>query len=310
MTRKKITTGNMGSKRKSDKAKPTETPRAAPAKAASKASVAGASRVIPAVPVALLDENPNLPDKHALLDAFAEHYRASELRAAELAKKLSEPEPEPVVEVAAPNTNKKKRPPYQPPTLPSLRPVVTQPAPVLELALPTSVEPEVAQTASQPSEPEPVAAVEEPTLEEAAPEIAESEGMAAALAEAESAPEPDDDTADIFAMLQAEAEGRVDEDPFGMPSPSDQSNPFISTHTLATAELEAVPAEEGATTMIAAFRDDDELMATPEPQLAEPAESTMLIQAMPDDEPAEPEATTEAPAAGRKGRKASKKKRA
>jgi hypothetical protein len=304
MTRKKVTTGNMGSKRKSDKTKASDTPSVAPSKAAPKAAVAGASRVIPAVPVALLDANPNLPDKQALLDAFAEYYRAAEIRAVELARKLSEPEPEPEVvpEPTVTVTHKKKRPPYQPPTLPSLRPVVSQPAPVLDLVRPAAS-----------AEPEPVAAEPEVEVEpETVPEIGEAEGLADALAEAEAAPVIEDDTADIFAMLQAEAEGKIDEDHFAVTSPSDQSNPFISTHTLATVELEAEPADEGATKMIAAFRDDDELIATPAPQLAEPVESTMLIQAMPDDEPAEPaepEAGASTPAT-RKSRKASKKKRA
>ncbi len=345
MTRKKTTTGTMGSKRKTTKA--DKAPKSETSKVTTPAE-SKASEVIAPVAIALLAAHPTLPDREDILLTFAAHYVESQARHVALAAQ-PEPEPEPVKPVG-----KKGRTPFQPPTLPSMRPIDLGHAPVFvtqEEALPDlQWDAATGAAAESADEAELEAAFAEPEeldafYEEAAePEVAEDhEPLAVGANDAGELGEDDpfatlegsasaveDDADDFFARLQAQGEAALDgkssmfeEVDFSAHHPSDQSSPFITSPLVAEPE-----ADEGRTTMIAAFPDDeDELLAAspavePEPEaepeeaapaFAEPNESTMMIAAITDEDidaaTAPSEDGAEAKPA-RKSRKSSKKKRA
>jgi hypothetical protein len=351
MTRKKTTTGTMGSKRKTTKA--DKAPKSDASKVATPAE-SKASEVIAPVAIALLAAHPTLPDREDILLTFAAHYVEAQARHVALAAQ-PEPEPEPVKPVG-----KKGRTPFQPPTLPSMRPVDLGHAPGLAPqaeTLPDLQWDATTGAAAESVEAEPDAAFAEPeesdlayaesVAPEAYPEVFEDEEPAAVdtneaggldeedpFATLDESPgEVEDDADDFFARLQAQGEAALDgkssmfeEVDFSAHHPSDQSSPFITSPLVAEPE-----GDEGRTTMIAAFPDDeDELLAAPsavepepepEPELeqeeaaafAEPNESTMMIAAITDEDI---EAATGASEDGaeakpaRKSRKSSKKKRA
>jgi len=351
MTRKKTTTGTMGSKRKTTKS--DKAPKSEASKVATPAE-SKASEVIAPVSIALLAAHPTLPDREDILLTFAAHYVESQARHVALAAQ-PEPEPEPVKPVG-----KKGRTPFQPPTLPSMRPVDLGHAPVNathEDTLPDLQWDTATSAVAKADEVEPDAAfaeTEESYLShegagasEAYTEVLgvleDEEPVALEGTEREESSEEDpfatldaspagveDDADDFFARLQAQGEAALDgkssmfeEVDFSAQHPSDQSSPFITSPLVAEAE-----ADEGRTTMIAAFPDDeDELLASPpavEPELeaepeeaaaafAEPNESTMMIAAITDDDIEAATAPSEDGAEAkpaRKSRKSSKKKRA
>lgn len=335
MTRKKTTTGTMGSKRKSD-AKGKERADAS-SKAAERSAKATATKaqdkgdeVIPEVAIALLEAHPTLPDKDHILEAFAVFYREAAERAAAAAIAAAAPPPEPEPE---PEPKPKRR------TLPAAdiasRPrLVSSPAvaPVAAILpapaaapVPAAAEPVVA--AAQVVEVEEVRPAEILEVDE------EAGGLDALLAEAEGA-SASSDSDDIFALLAKEAEGKIDEDfDFSFQTASDQSNPFFvtasppspdETSTVLVEGLEAEVVDPFAGTPVSqealdadfdrsALRESSAEPEAPteepsEPEapvaLVEPTESTTLIQAMPEEEPAESSASS-----SRKSRKASKKRR-
>lgn len=337
MTRKKTTTGTMGSKRKSD-AKGKE--RAdAPSKAAERSAKAAATKeqdrsdgVIPEVAIALLDAHPALPDKDHILEAFAVFYRevAERAAAAAIAAATRPPEPEP-----EPEPKPKRR------TLPAAD-IASRPRLVSSPAVaPVAAVLPVPAAAPVPAVAEPIAAAAQVVeVEEARPaEILEVDeeagGLDALLAEAEGA-SASSESDDIFALLAKEAEGKVDEDfDFSFQTASDQSNPFFvtasppsldETSTVLVEGLEAETVDPFAGTPVSqealdadfdrsAFQEPSAASeaATDEPSetelpvaLVEPTESTTLIQAMPEEEPAEGGAGA---SSARKSRKASKKRR-
>lgn len=294
MTRKKTTTGTMGSKRKTEaKVKVAPEKAAAPKQAEHKAN-----EVIPAVAIALLETYPALPDRSGILDQFADYFRAAKERAEALAIAPA-PEPEPEKPRQA---ERKVRPTLEPPRprsafdIPAATPVAEVAAPAYEpLAVEVAVVEEIAEVA-----PEPIA--------EASPEPDPYSPFEA---------EPARETDDLFALLAGETPSKAGDDDFDFSyqTSSDQSSPFLaapSTFAEAVTGQHARPTlEDSATKMISAVEDDG-VFGTPIAQEAlpveaapahiAPSESTMMIQAMPDDEPAEADA-------GRKSKKTSKKRR-
>jgi hypothetical protein len=335
-TRKKTTTGTMGSKKKSTRADKATMADGSPvdtggtAKKVAVAPEAKASEVIEAVPIALLATHAALPDRQELLSVFARHHLEARARHIELAAR---PEPEPEPEPVKPLKN--QRAPLMPPTLPGPRPSVS-------LAAPPPAKPEVELTGSGPN----AELVDEPPLVPVAPEaigeaLEERPTFAVDPLEDPLAAAEPDDSDDFFARLQAQGEAAVDgrssmfeEMDFGVAVSSDQSSPFIVAPAAATDDL--APAE-GRTTMMQAFDDDglveDELFAVSPrsdeepaplevlevaedaaespPAFAEPNDSTTMIQAVSDEDLEAAASSSEATpvAAGRKSRKASKKKR-
>lgn len=284
-----------------------------------------ASEVIAAVPIALLEAHPSLPSGDAWLRLFAEHYKHTASRHAALeAASAPAPEPEPVKA-----SGKKGRSPFVPPTLPSARPTIVahEPLPDLSWSAPA------AQAAHDPEpEPETLAEVEpevlapEPEVEQEAEAEPEFDLFAQLAAEEKRIEDPDD----FLARLQAQGEAAVDGRPsmfeevdFAKTLPSDQSSPFIVAHTGLSSDhldeqttmIAALPDEDEGTAMIAAMPDDvsaDELPEDDTARYAEPSDSTMMIAAITDEELENLTAPGEdgaAPKAGRKSRKASKKKK-
>jgi hypothetical protein len=306
---KKATAGKKAKTPKAEKAAKTRSESSGEAKA---------SEVIASVPIALLEARPTLPSGDTWLGLFSDHYQNSAARAALRAEALEvaptpEPEPEP-----AKRAGKKGRSPFIPPTLPSARPVVVahEPLPDLSFTAPSAepifaVEPEPI--------PEPTAELEaDPNPESAAPAEPEPEFdlFAQLAAEEERSGDPDD----FLARLQAQGEAAVDgrplmfeEEDFAKRLPSDHSSPFIPAPTDLdgqTTMIAALPDEDEGTAMIAAV--SDEAYEDEAPRLAEPGDSTTMIAAISDDELdslTAPGEEGEAPKAGRKSRKASKKKK-
>jgi len=359
VTRKKTTTGTMGSKRKADTKK--ERAEAASSGGAARAAKAVAPKeqhkadeVIAEVAIALLEAHPTLPDKDYILESFASFYRdAAERAAAAAAAPVPEPAPEP-----EPEPKPKRRASLT-------MDVASRPRPVSS----PSVAPLAAVAPAAPAA-VPVAQVLE--VEEAQPvEILEYEedagGIDALLAEAEGASEASAESDDLFALLAKEAEGKVDDDfDFSFQTAADQSSPFFVAPaapvvdegaTVVVEGLEAAVVDPFAGTPIsqealeadwqpssagpsgreadwqpssagpsgieadwqpgaavdaeeAVIEAEEAVGEQPDAEapvaLVEPSESTTLIQAMPDDEPADSGAS--APQ-GRKSRKASKERR-
>lgn len=338
MTRKKTTTGTMGSKRKTDSKKDKAEKAKAKEQAAPKAVEQKAHEVIPEVAVELLATYETLPDRAAILAEFADHYRDAAARALEAASAPPEPEPEAVVEEERPRLGQRRRKP----TIDTPARYATRPQPSL-----TSVAGIDAPEGQ--GEGEPAAVVESsedvPSLELPPPfeGAADAEEMASAIAPADpasevgfearpsseveplspfgAAPEADD----LFALLKGDAPTRtVEEDlDFSYQTSQDQSSPFLVTPG-------APAADDGATRMMSAFEDDgDALLGTPisqealeaeiptgeveaEPaELIAPSDATTMIQAIADDdeEAAAPSAEPTPGPATRKSRKSSRKRK-
>jgi|GEM_PF-3323122 len=301
VTRKKTTTGTMGSKRKTEtKAKDKPVEKAVPPKRAEHK----ANEVIPEVAVALLETHPSLPDQAFILEEFSEHFRSASTRAEALASAIAAAAKASPV---APEGDKQQRAGER-----KRRPTAEPPSPRLSPRATSAYEPPAAVLASAPAA-APLAAVaaieEEPATALVAAEPEPEMGSLFAELEAEATREPED----LFALLAADPtvpRAADDDFDFSYQTAADQSSPFL------TAPMPAAEREESATTMISAV-EDDESLGTPIAQEALPAEadvetattlapneSTMMIQAMPDDEPAEADS-----GAGRKSRKSSKKRR-
>ncbi len=298
MTRKKTTTGTMGSKRKTEaKVKVAPEKASAPKQAEHKAN-----EVIPEVAIALLEAHPALPDRAGILDQFADYFRAAKERAEALAAAPA-PAPEPEKPRSA---ERKVRPTLEPP-----RPRMTSAFDAPVVAAP---EPEAASPSAEPDAA--LDEVEAPLVED----VAEPEAAPEADLYSPFETEPARETDDLFALLAGETpnKGGDDDFDFSYQTASDQSSPFLaapSTFANAVTGEHARPAvDDGATKMISAFEDDgvfgtpiaqEAMPAEPPPEAPAhiaPSESTMMIQAMPDDEPVEPDA-------GRKSKKTSKKRR-
>ncbi len=303
MTRKKTTTGTMGSKRKTEaKVETTTKAKDKPAggdvagKAASpKRAEQKANEVIPEVACALLEANPSLPDQALILEEFSQHFRSAAARAEALATASA------AAVKAAPGSasegekqrgaERKRRPTVEPPSRLAPRATSSYEPPPAAAAAPVAAE---------------IAPVSDPIIDEPAPELVandpepEEVSMFAAL-EAEATREPED----LFALLAADpttSRATDDDFDFSYQSSSDQSSPFLAAAPLR---------DDSATVMVSAVEDDaifgtpiaqEALPAEPVPATIAPNESTMMIQAMPDDEPAEAAATS-------KSRKSSKKRR-
>lgn len=314
MTRKKTTTGTMGSKRKTE-----QKPAAAKAeKAATAKPEHKAGEVIPEVAVALLQSHPTLPDKASILEHFTLHFLEAKERQAAPPQVAPAPAAPPQAEPEAPTAFRKRR---------ASEPVAAratsswEPPAAAKVAVPEPVAP-VPVTPEPTATPEPESIVDSlfaeveasnaaPAEEPVAPFFAELEGsrfaafdheLEAEVNRAESA-----DIDDIFASPPStKTDGDFD---FAFQATSDQSSPFLSTGS----ESEAAAHDVGATRMISAIGDDDlgtpvaqeALDANAEPAAAyiAPNESTTMIQAMPDDEPARETDTV------RRSRKSSKKRR-
>ena len=299
MTRKKTTTGTMGSKRKTEtkaKDKPAEKV-ATPKRAEHKAD-----EVIPEVAVALLEAHPSLPDRADILEEFAQHFRSAAARAEASAAASAAAEKAASVATEGDRQRggeRKRRTTAEPPSRTVSRPVASFEATVVATpaaSAPVAVAAPVFESVME----------DEPAAELIATEPEAEVSVFAAL-EAEASREPED----LFALLAADpttARASDDDFDFSYQTSSDQSSPFLS------APMPAAALDEGATSMFGAFEDDglgtplamEALPAEeekPVPATIAPSESTMMTQAMPDDEPAEAEA------AGRKSRKSTKKRR-
>ncbi len=300
MTRKKTTTGTMGSKRKTEaKVKVAPEKASAPKQAEHKAN-----EVIPEVAIALLEANPTLPDRGGILDQFADYFRAAKERAEALASAPA-PAPEPEKPRVA---ERKVRATLEPPR-PRMTSAFDMPAvvaPVAELVAPEPIA--VATTFSVEEtaevEAEPLAEVEQPVTSFEADPYSPFET------------EPARETDDLFALLAGETPAKSSDDDFDFSyqTASDQSSPFLAAPSTfadaVTGEHGRPVVDDGATRMISAVEDDgvfgtpiaQEALPVEAPAHIAPTESTMMIQAMPDDEPTEAEA-------GRKSKKSSKKRR-
>lgn len=301
MTRKKTTTGTMGSKRKTEtkvetKAKDKPAGDVAGKAASPKRAEQKANEVIPEVACALLEANPTLPDQALILEEFSQHFRSAAARAEALATANA------AAVKAAPGSasegdkqrgaERKRRPTVEPPSRLAPRSTSSYEPPPAAAAAPVAAE---------------IAPVFEPVIDdEPAPELVASEpepeevSVFAAL-EAEATREPED----LFALLAADpttSRASDDDFDFSYQTSSDQSSPFLAAAPLR---------DDSATVMVSAVEDDaifgtpiaqEALPAEPVPTTIAPNESTMMIQAMPDDEPAEAAATS-------KSRKSSKKRR-
>jgi len=298
VTRKKTTTGTMGSKRKTEtkvetKAKEKPAEKAAPPKRAEQK----ANEVIPEVAVALLEAHPALPDQALILEEFSQHFRSAAARAEALASASA------AAAQAAPASDsdkqRKRRTTVEAPARLSPRatssyepPVVAAPA-VSSVAAGAPVY-ESTEDVSSALEDEPAHA-----LVASEPEPEEPSVFAALEAEATREPE------DLFALLAADpttSRASDDDFDFGYQTASDQSSPFLA----------AAPLRDDSATVMVSAVDDDAIFGTPiaqealpveAPATVAPTESTMMIQAMPDEEPAD------GPADTRKSRKSTKKRR-
>ena len=307
---KKATPAKKGKAAKAEKA-----PKAAKVEAASEHK---ASEVIPAVPVALLEAHPSLPQAEAWLAHFAEHYTSTGERHRVLEAQMAKPVPAPEPEPAKP-AGKKQRSPLMPPTLPGAARPVAAPMPDLAWRAPAAPEP---APAPEPM-PEPEAAAEAEVYAEAesydafaapepsaAPEPeAEFDLFAQLAAEEQRIEDPDDFLSRLTAQGEAAADGRSFEfEESSFTGASEPSSPFLATAEEGTTMIAAIsePEEEG-TTMIAAISEPDE-----EPALAEPSDSTTMIAAISDEDLENLTAPSDEGAAAkgaRKSRKASKKKK-
>jgi hypothetical protein len=318
--RKKTTTGTMGSKRRTEsKTRIKAIDKDVPASRVE----AKASEVIPEVAIELITAHPDLPDQAAILAEFAAHYRAAGERAtaeAQAAESARAPEP-------SETTPRRRRSTFQPPSGVYMRPVGIMPEPLAAAApapaeVPVAMAEEFASTAAESAAEVPLAAdlAPEPSFDTGEdakplfelPEIGESEGIGAVLAESVSTPE-DASIQDVFAMLEKRAEKQVDDDfDFSFQTAADQSNPFLTTSARASDEdlgTQILIAEEDDTATpaqdVAALPADAEPSDEERPRFAAPSESTTLMAAVVDEEPVE----AEGGGAARKSRKSSKKRR-
>ncbi|MFO0749448.1 MAG: hypothetical protein U1F43_27835 [Myxococcota bacterium] len=310
MARKKKSEGGL---KAADDSVAASEPKGAGRAREAQAKVAGGSEaksdeVIPAVAIALLEAHPQLPDGDAILAAFAEHYRETLARAAELAA-APPPEPEPAPAPPA-KTGPHARPAraaWVPPTLPPMARPVVEPEP----------EPELAPLPELSPEPLPDALDVGPSTDHGSPApFSEPEASSVFADDVElfgDTSQVSDD--DIFAAL-AKGDAKSDDD-LGFTPASDYSDPFIRTAAptpgsdpfIATS---ACADADARTTAIPAFDDIEAAI----PEEAGPTDRTTMIQAMPDDEPAEGGESAEAPEStddggakgGRRSRKAKKKK--